>query len=123
MFEVGMEVVRVYPQLGKDNYIAEGEITSVHEDADDVTLVSVMYNDGAMKVYTEDAMKNELGRRMLVTTGEKGRLLLQAALERGVGIMDIAQLQEQHKFFTDMLKYYRKDKKENARQWICQDEV
>jgi hypothetical protein len=81
MFEVGMEVVRVYPQLGKDNYIAEGEITSVHEDADDVTLVTVMYNDGATKVYTEDAMKNELGRRMLVTTGEKGRLLLQAALE------------------------------------------
>ena len=80
MFEVGMEVVRVYPQLGKDNYIAEGEITSVHEDADDVTLVSVMYNDGATKVYTEDAMKNKLGRRMLVTTGEKGRLLLEAAL-------------------------------------------
>jgi hypothetical protein len=26
-------------------------------------------------------MKNELGRRMLVTTGEKGRLLLQTALE------------------------------------------
>tara|TARA_B110000858_G_scaffold194538_1_gene249121 strand:+ start:3279 stop:3539 length:261 start_codon:yes stop_codon:yes gene_type:complete len=82
MFEVGMEVVRVYPQLGKDNYIAEGEITSVHEDADDVTLVSVMYNDGAMKVYTEDAMKNELGRRMLVCQkGWKGRLLLQAALK------------------------------------------
>lgn len=64
MYEVGMGVIREYVNVGAENYIAKGEITSVHEDADGETLVTVMYDDGAVKVYTENAMNNP---RMIVT--------------------------------------------------------
>ena len=40
------------------NVIAEGEITSIHEDSYGDTLVTVMYNDGAVKVYEYWAMAN-----------------------------------------------------------------
>jgi hypothetical protein len=59
MYEVGMGVIRKYA-----DYVATGEITSIHEDSDGETLVTVMYDDGATKVYTENAMNN---RRMIVT--------------------------------------------------------
>jgi len=75
MFERGMEVIRVY-----SDYIAEGEITGISEDADGETLITVLYNDGAVKVYTEGAMKNMLGRRMYVTHGEAGRNALMEEL-------------------------------------------
>ena len=64
MYEVGMGVIREYVNIGADNYLAKGEIVSVHEDADGETLVTVMYDDGAVKVYTENAMKN---KRIVVT--------------------------------------------------------
>lgn len=64
MYEVGMGVIREYVNIGADNYTAMGEISSIHEDADGETLVTVMYNDGAVKVYTENAMNN---KRMIVT--------------------------------------------------------
>ncbi len=64
MFEVGMGVIREYVNIGADNYVAMGEISSIHEDADGETLVTVMYNDGAVKVYTENAINN---KRMIVT--------------------------------------------------------
>ena len=64
MYEVGMGVLREYVNIGADNYLAKGEIVSVHEDADGETLVTVMYDDGAVKVYTENAMKN---KRIVVT--------------------------------------------------------
>lgn len=76
MFERGMEVIRVY-----QDYIAEGEITGVSEDADGVTLITVLYKDGAVKVYTEEAMENMLGRRMYVTYGEAGRTALMEELD------------------------------------------
>ena len=76
MFERGMEVIRVY-----QDYIAEGEITSISDDADGVTLITVMYKDGAVKVYTEDAMENMLGRFMYVTYGEAGRNALMKELD------------------------------------------
>ena len=76
MFEVGMEVVRVYR-----DYVAEGEITSIHNDSYGDTLVTVMYNDGAMKVYTEEAIKANLGKRMYVTYGEAGRIALNEELD------------------------------------------
>ncbi len=76
MFERGMEVIRVY-----NDYVAEGEITSISDDADGVTLITVMYKDGAVKVYTEDAMKNMLGRFMYVTHGEAGRNALMEELD------------------------------------------
>jgi len=62
MFEVGMGIIRQYA-----NYIAKGEITSIHDDEDGVTLISVMYNDGAVKTYSEDCIVQNLGRRMIVT--------------------------------------------------------
>ena len=64
MYEVGMGVLREYVNSVADNYLAKGEIVSVHEDADGETLVTVMYDDGAVKVYTENAMKN---KRIVVT--------------------------------------------------------
>lgn len=64
MYEVGMGVIREYVNIGADNYVAKGEIANVHEDADGETLVTVNYDDGAVKVYTENAMNN---RRMIVT--------------------------------------------------------
>lgn len=76
MFERGMEVIRVYR-----DYVAEGEITGISEDADGETLITVLYNDGAVKVYTEDAMENMLGRRMYVTHGEAGRTALMEELD------------------------------------------
>ncbi len=76
MFEVGMEVVRVY-----SDYVAEGEITSIHNDSYGDTLVTVMYNDGAVKVYTEEAIKANLGKRMYVTYGEAGRIALNEELD------------------------------------------
>ena len=57
-FEIGHSVIRVYPKIGEDNVIAEGEITSIHEDSYGDTLVTVMYNDGAVKVYEYWAMAN-----------------------------------------------------------------
>jgi hypothetical protein len=75
MFERGMEVIRVY-----NDYVAEGEITSISDDADGVTLITVMYKDGVVKVYTEDAMENMLGRFMYVTHGESGRNALMEEL-------------------------------------------
>lgn len=62
MFEVGMGIIRQYA-----NYIAKGAITSIHDDEDGVTLISVMYNDGAVKTYSEDCIVQNLGRRMIVT--------------------------------------------------------
>jgi hypothetical protein len=62
MFEVGMGFIR--------NYVggtAKGEITSIHDDADGVTLVTVMFDDGAMKNYTEDCVIANLGKRIIVT--------------------------------------------------------
>jgi hypothetical protein len=76
MFERGMEVIRVY-----NDYVAEGEITSISDDADGVTLITVMYKDGAVKVYTEGAMENMLGRFMYVTHGEAGRNALMEELD------------------------------------------
>jgi hypothetical protein len=49
------------------NYTAVGEIVSIHDDADGETLITVMYDDGSMKIYTEDCVWNNLGRRMIVT--------------------------------------------------------
>lgn len=62
MFDVGMGFIRRY-----SDYVAKGEITSIHDDADGETLISVMFDDGAMKVYTEDCVVANLGRRMIVT--------------------------------------------------------
>lgn len=67
MFEVGMGFIRRYA-----NYTAVGEITSIHDaswhgDADGETLITVMYYDGAMKVYTENYVMQNLGRRMIVS--------------------------------------------------------
>ena len=61
MFERGMGVIRQYGVEVSQC----GEITSVHEDADGETLVTVMYDDGAVKVYTENALINN--RRIIVT--------------------------------------------------------
>ena len=60
MYEVGMGVIRQYSV----DVSSLGEITSIHEDADGETLVTVSYDDGAVKVYTENAMNNS---RMIVT--------------------------------------------------------
>jgi hypothetical protein len=76
MFERGMEVIRVY-----QDYIAEGEITGISEADDGVTEITVMYTDGAVKVYTEEAMENMLGRFMYVTYGEAGRTALMEELD------------------------------------------
>jgi len=57
-FEIGHSVIRVYPKIGEDNVIAEGEITSIHEDSYGDTLVTVMYDDGTVKVYEYWAMAN-----------------------------------------------------------------
>ena len=62
MFEVGMGIIRQY-----GDYTAKGEITSVHDDADGETLITVMYDDGAVKTYTENCVEQNLGRRMIVT--------------------------------------------------------
>ena len=62
MFEVGMGIIRQY-----SDYTAKGEITSVHDDANGETLVTVMYDDGAVKTYTENCVEQNLGRRMIVT--------------------------------------------------------
>jgi len=59
MYEVGMGVIRKYR-----DYVAMGEIANIHQDADGETLVTVNYEDGAVKVYTENAMNN---RRIIVT--------------------------------------------------------
>ena len=57
-FEIGHSVIRVYPKIGEENNIVEGEITSISENADGETDVTVMYNDGAVKVYEFWAMAN-----------------------------------------------------------------
>jgi len=62
MFEVGMGIIRQY-----SDYTAKGEITSIHDDAEGETLVTVMYDDGAVKTYTENCVEQNLGRRMIVT--------------------------------------------------------
>mgnify|MGYP001162439188 FL=1 len=63
MFDVGMGVVRPYAS----GRIGIGEISSIHDDADGETLITVMYDDGAVKVYTENAIMKNLGRRIIVT--------------------------------------------------------
>jgi len=63
MFEVGMGVVRPYAS----GRIGIGEISSIHNDADGETLITVMYDDGAVKVYTENCVMKNLGRRIIVT--------------------------------------------------------
>ncbi len=70
MFEVGMGFIRCYA-----NYTAVGEITSIHDDADGETLITVMYDDGSMKKYTENCVMQNLGRRMIVTEDELVRPL------------------------------------------------
>ena len=62
MFEVGMGFIRKYA-----TEVAVGEITSIHKDADGETLIDVMFEDGATKVYTENCVMQNLGRRMIVT--------------------------------------------------------
>jgi len=62
MFEIGMGVIRQYV-----GYVAKGEITSIHDDSDGETLITIMYDDGAVKTYTENCIKQNLGRRMIVT--------------------------------------------------------
>ena len=62
MFEVGMGFLRQYR-----DYTAKGEITSISTDADDKTLITVMYTDGAVKTYTQNCVEQNLGRRMIVT--------------------------------------------------------
>jgi len=62
MFEVGMGFIRKYA-----NAAAVGEITSVSEDADGITLIDVLFDDGSVKTYTEDCVMSNLGRRILIT--------------------------------------------------------
>tara|TARA_E500000178_G_scaffold329663_1_gene360787 strand:+ start:361 stop:570 length:210 start_codon:yes stop_codon:yes gene_type:complete len=64
MYEVGMGIIREYVNLGADNYIAKGEVVSIHEDAYGETLYTIMFEDGATKVYTENVMDNP---RVIVT--------------------------------------------------------
>ena len=47
--------------------IGIGEISSIHDDADGETLITVTYDDGAVKVYTENCVMKNLGRRIIVT--------------------------------------------------------
>tara|TARA_R100000541_G_scaffold3138_3_gene10341 strand:- start:711 stop:914 length:204 start_codon:yes stop_codon:yes gene_type:complete len=63
MFDVGMGVVRPYAS----GRIGIGEISSIQHDADGENLITVMYNDGKVKVYTENAIMKNLGRRIIVT--------------------------------------------------------
>ena len=62
MFEVGMGFIRNYATAA-----AVGEITSVSEDANGITLIDVLFEDGAVKTYTEDCVMKNLGGRILVT--------------------------------------------------------
>ena len=49
MFEVGMEFIRNQAHAWE-----VGEITSISEDANGITLIDVLFEDGAVKTYTED---------------------------------------------------------------------
>tara|TARA_B100001093_G_scaffold405223_1_gene393437 strand:- start:265 stop:474 length:210 start_codon:yes stop_codon:yes gene_type:complete len=62
MFDVGMGFIRNYA-----TEFAVGEIVSIHEDTDGVTLIDVLFDDGATKVYTENCVMKNLGRRIIVT--------------------------------------------------------
>ena len=62
MFEVGMGFIQKYATSA-----AVGEITSVSEDANGITLIDVLFSDGAVKTYTENCVMQNLGRRILVT--------------------------------------------------------
>ena len=62
MFDVGMGFIRKYA-----TEVAVGEIVSIHDDADGVTLIDVVFDDGATKVYTENCVMKNLGRRIIVT--------------------------------------------------------
>jgi len=64
MYEVGNGVIREYVNLGGNNYLATGEVVSIHEDADGETLYTIMFDDGATKVYTKNVMDNP---RVIVT--------------------------------------------------------
>jgi hypothetical protein len=64
MYQVGNGIIREYVNLGSDNYLAIGEVVSIHEDADGETLYTIMFEDGATKVYTENVMNNP---RVIVT--------------------------------------------------------
>jgi len=61
MFEVGMGIIRKY----RTDVAILGEIISIHEDADGETLVTVMYDDGAVKTYVENVLIDN--PRMIVT--------------------------------------------------------
>lgn len=61
MFEVGMGFIRNYGTSAD-----VGEITSVYTSEDGETLVSVMFNDGSYKIYTEDCVMTNLGKRIIV---------------------------------------------------------
>jgi len=62
MFDVGMGFIRNYATEA-----AVGEIVSIHEDTNGVTLIDVVFDDGATKVYTENCVMKNLGRRIIVT--------------------------------------------------------
>ena len=64
MYQVGNGIIREYVNLGSDNYLAKGEGVSIHEDADGETLYTIMFEDGATKVYTKNVMDNP---RVIVT--------------------------------------------------------
>lgn len=64
MYEVGNGVIREYVNLGGNNYLAKGEVVNIHEDADGETLYTIMFDDGATKVYTKNVMDNP---RVIVT--------------------------------------------------------
>tara|TARA_B100001093_G_C25948174_1_gene643874 strand:+ start:311 stop:514 length:204 start_codon:yes stop_codon:yes gene_type:complete len=62
MFEVGMGFIRNQAHAWE-----VGEITSISEDANGITLIDVLFEDGAVKTYTENCVMKNLGRRILVT--------------------------------------------------------
>ena len=64
MYQVGNGIIREYVNLGSDNYLAKGEVVSIHEDADGDSLYTIMFEDGATKVYTKNVMDNP---RVIVT--------------------------------------------------------
>jgi hypothetical protein len=64
MYDVGNGIIQEYIHLGGNNYLAKGEIVSIHEDEYGDTLYTIMFEDGATKVYTKNVMDNP---RVLVT--------------------------------------------------------
>ena len=62
MFEVGMGFIRNQAHAWE-----VGEITSISEDANGITLIDVLFEDGTVKTYTENCVMQNLGRRIFVT--------------------------------------------------------